>query len=74
MNCCAKGDPMTPEAIHKRPELLFKAAEHAHGKPRQTVEQDLPSRIEIRWQDDLITRLEKRRKRLAAARDGQDDA
>ena len=37
------------DAIRQRPELLFKAAEHAHGKPRQTVDQEVSGPIEIRW-------------------------
>ena len=40
------------EAIKKHPELLFKAAEHAHGKPRQMLEQEFPSPIEIRWKGE----------------------
>jgi serine/threonine protein kinase len=34
------------EAIKARPELLFKAAEHAVGKPRQEIEVD-----QARWRD-----------------------
>ncbi len=41
------------EAIKAHPELLFKAAEHAVGKPRQAVEvnQDVAARVVYRWQD-----------------------
>jgi hypothetical protein len=42
------------EAIRKRPELLFKAAEHAHGKPRQSVDVDqvTDNKIVYCWKDD----------------------
>ena len=39
------------EAISERPELLFRAAEHAHGKPHQAldVDQDSVTEIVYRW-------------------------
>jgi hypothetical protein len=40
------------EAIRKRPELLFKAAEHAHGKPRQTVDQEVTGPIVFSWKGE----------------------
>jgi hypothetical protein len=64
------------DAIKAHPELLFKAAEHAVGKPHQAVDvnQDLAGGLEIRWKDDLITRLENGRKRVSDARGGSGDA
>jgi hypothetical protein len=50
------------EAIRKRPELLFKAAEHAHGRPRQSLEQEFTGPIEFRWKDDRDTDAEDGRK------------
>ena len=31
-------------------KVLFKAAEHAHGRPHQTLAQEVAGPIEIRWQ------------------------
>jgi hypothetical protein len=64
------------DAIKAHPELLFKAAEHAVGKPHQAVDvnQDLAGGLEIRWKDDLMARLEDGRKRVADARGGSGDA
>ena len=62
------------EAIQKHPELLFKAAEHAHGRPHQTLAQEVAGPIEIRWQDELVERLQNGRKRVVEAREGQEDA
>jgi hypothetical protein len=40
------------EAIRQRPELLFKAAEHAVGKPRQEVDLDQAGEVVFRWAGD----------------------
>jgi hypothetical protein len=44
------------KAIRKRPELLLNVAEHAHGKPRQTLAKEVTGPIEIRWRDDSHNR------------------
>lgn len=63
------------DAIKAHPEMLFRAAEHAVGKPRQAVDLDhgVDGKIEIRWRDDLATRLQAARKRVADARDPTGD-
>ena len=40
------------DAIKAHPELLFKAAEHAVGKPRQALEvdQDVAATVVYKWQ------------------------
>jgi len=40
------------EAIRKWPELLFKVAEHAFGKPRQAVEVNQGEFQMIQWPDN----------------------
>jgi hypothetical protein len=40
------------DAVKARPELLFKAAEFAHGKPHQSVDQEITGPIEIRWKGE----------------------
>jgi hypothetical protein len=52
---------------------FFKAVEIVHGKARQAVEVNQAGRLEIRWTDDFMTRLEEGRKRVADARNGPDD-
>jgi hypothetical protein len=54
---------------------FFEAVEIVHGKPRQAVDvnQDLAGRLEIRWKDDLMTRLEDGRRRVQKARGDEDD-
>jgi hypothetical protein len=49
---------------------FFKAVEIVHGKPRKAPEVNpgLAGGIEIRWQDDLTTRLEAGRRRVADSR------
>jgi hypothetical protein len=48
-----------PEALRraciKRPELLFKAAEHAFGKPRITLDVDEADRQMIVWPTRVAT-------------------
>jgi hypothetical protein len=63
------------DAIKAHHELLFKAAEHAVGKPRQALDldQSLAGGLVIRWQDDLATRIENGRKRIADARDHSEE-
>ncbi len=52
---------------------FFKAVEIVHGKARQAVEVNQAGRLEIRWQDDLTTRLKDGRRRVADARGGPED-
>jgi hypothetical protein len=40
------------DAIRSRPELLFKAAEHAFGKPRQQVDVNQGELRFIQWPDN----------------------
>jgi hypothetical protein len=46
-----------------------------HGKPRQALEvnQDVDTKVVFSWKDDLITRLENGRKRVADAQAGPED-
>ena len=49
-------DPEQQEALLKRmmarPELLFRAAEHAVGKPKETVSMDVDAAISYKWGDE----------------------
>jgi hypothetical protein len=52
-------DPEAQEALRRacieRPELLFKAAEHAYGKPRITVDVNEADRKMILWPTEVAT-------------------
>lgn len=49
---------------------FFRALEHVIGKPRQAMDVRQDAEVVYRWRDDLVTRLENGRKRLADARGG----
>ena len=52
-------DPEAQETLRRacieRPELMFKAAEHAYGKPHQSQSIDLKNLQMIDWPDRVVT-------------------
>jgi hypothetical protein len=52
---------------------FFKALEIVHGKARQAMDVNQAGRLEIRWKDDRMARLENGRKRATDARSGAKD-